>query len=110
MDTLQHNFSTESYHCKQPRKLKLGKMDPSCTVGFYLRTREEFEAWCEGIGAMVPPPQITGIRRDYPLFSVLEGRNETSMEGSGEDWVRLAQAEPSTSVEGETETEDFEFL
>jgi len=110
VDTLQHNFSTESYHCKQPRKLKLGKMDPSCTVGFYLRTREEFEAWCEGIGAMVTPPQITGIRRDYPLFSVLEGRNETSMEGSGEDWVRLAQAEPSTSVEGETETEDFEFL
>ena len=110
MDTLQHNFSTESYHCKQPRKLKLGKMDPSCTVGFYLRTREEFDAWCEGIGAMVSPPQIAGIRRDYPLFSVLEGRNEASMEGSGEDWVRLAQAEPSTSVEGETETEDFEFL
>jgi len=110
VDTLQHSFSTESYHCKQPRKLKLGKMDPSCAVGFYLRTREEFEAWCEGIGAMVTPPQIAGIRRDYPLFSVLEGRNETSMEGSGEDWVRLAQAEPSTSVEGETETEDFEFL
>jgi len=112
VDTLQHNFSTESYHCKQPRKLKLGKMDPSCAVAFYVRTREEFDAWCEGIGAMVTPPQISGIRRDYPLFSVLEGRNETLMEGSaGEDWVRLAsQGEPSTSVEGETEAEDFEFL
>jgi len=112
VDTLQHNFSTESYHCKQPRKLKLGKMDPSCTVGFYLRTRDDFDAWCEGIGAMVTPPQIAGIRRDYPLFSVLEGRDETSKDGSfGEDWVRLAsQSEPTTSVDGETEAEDFEFL
>jgi len=111
VDTLQHTFITESYHCKQPRKLKLGKMDPSCAVGFYLRTREEFDAWCEGIGAMVTPPQIAGIRRDYPLFSVLEGRNDTSQDGSGEDWVRLAgQAEPTTSVDGETEAEDFEFL
>lgn len=111
VDTLQHTFITESYHCKQPRKLKLGKMDPSCAVGFYLRTREEFDAWCEGIGAIVTPPQIAGIRRDYPLFSVLEGRNDTSQDGSGEDWVRLAgQAEPTTSVDGETEAEDFEFL
>jgi len=87
-------------------------MDPSCAVGFYLRTREDFDAWCEGIGAMVTPPQIAGIRRDYPLFSVLEGRNDTSMEGcAGEDWVRLAgQGEPSMSVEAETEAEDFEFL
>lgn len=110
VDTLQHNFPTDSYHCKQPRKLKLGKMDPSCAVGFYLRTREEFDAWCEGIGAIVTPPQIAGIRRDYPLFSVLEGKNETPMDGCGEEWVRLDQAEPTGSVEGETEAEDFEFL
>lgn len=85
-------------------------MDPSCAVGFYLRTREEFDAWCEGIGAIVTPPQIAGIRRDYPLFSVLEGKNETPMDGCGEEWVRLDQAEPTGSVEGETEAEDFEFL
>ena len=110
VDTLQHNFPTESYHCKQPRKLKLGKMDPSCAVGFYLRTREDFDTWCEGIGDMVTPPQIAGIRREYPLFSVLEGRNESAMDGQGEDWVKLAQSEPTSPPVGENEAEDFEFL
>ena len=78
-------------------------MDPSCAVGFYLRTREDFVTWCEGIGDMVTPPEIAGIRREYPLFSVLEGRNESAMDGQGEDWVKLAQSEPTSPPVGENE-------
>ena len=39
VDTLRATFPTDSYHCHQPRKLRLARMDPSCCVGFYLRTR-----------------------------------------------------------------------
>ena len=106
MDTLQHTFSTKSYHCKQPRKLKLGKMEAAPSASTFA------PEMILTPGAMVTPPQIAGIRRDYPLFSVLEGRDETSKDGSfGEDWVRLAsQSESTTSVDGDKKAEDFEFL
>lgn len=115
VDTLRHNFPTDSYHSRQPRKLKLSRMDPSCCVGFYLRTREDFESWCSSIDSIVTPYQIDGIRIEYPLFSVLEGRSDYSGE-PGSDWVRLAQqgvepsCEPGHLVQEEEEAEDFEFL
>jgi len=117
VDTLKHNFPTDSYHSRQPRKLKLSRMDPSCCVGFYLRTREDFESWCSSIDSIVTPYQNDGMRIEYPLFSVMEGRGDYSGE-PGSDWVRLAQqgVEPSCGQghqlqeEEEEEAEDFEFL
>ena len=37
VDSRLPNFPTDSYHSRQPRKLRLTRMDPSCCVGFYLR-------------------------------------------------------------------------
>jgi len=33
----------QTFHCMCPRKLSFTKMDPSCAIGFYCRTREELD-------------------------------------------------------------------
>ena len=35
-------FDIRSYHCNTPRKLSASKMDPSCTIGFFCREKEDF--------------------------------------------------------------------
>ena len=113
VDTTQPGFDTASYHCSSPRKLNLSRMDPSCCVGFYLRDRAEFEAWCDTISGLVTPPSISGVRPDYPMFVVSEGR---SLETRGlADWVSLgpeSSLSPSTSSSSHNnfETEEFVFL
>ena len=32
----------QSYHCRTPKKLLVSKMDPSCTLGFYCHSMEDF--------------------------------------------------------------------
>ena len=39
----------QTYHCLSPRKMSFSKMDPSCTLGFYCRTREDFDKFVKEI-------------------------------------------------------------
>lgn len=43
VDVNQENFPVHSFHCKSPRKMKLSKMDPSCCIGFYCQTKNDFD-------------------------------------------------------------------
>lgn len=36
-------FPLQSYHCRSPKKIHVSKMDPSCTLGFYCHTLEDFK-------------------------------------------------------------------
>lgn len=49
VDVNQENFSPLSFHCKSPRKLKLSKLDPSCCIGFYCQTRNDFDQFVESV-------------------------------------------------------------
>ncbi|OWF46093.1 Cysteine protease ATG4D [Mizuhopecten yessoensis] len=71
VDTRERNFPVQSYHCLSPRKVALSKMDPSCTVGFYCKTKKEFETFVTQSEAMVSPPKQ---KLSYPMFVFSEGR------------------------------------
>ncbi|XP_066063834.1 LOW QUALITY PROTEIN: cysteine protease ATG4D [Chamaea fasciata] len=71
VDTARENFPLQSFHCCFPRKMSFGKMDPSCTFGFYARGTELEQLWGDLARALAAPeaPQ----RRRYLVFSVAEG-------------------------------------
>ncbi|KAI8144537.1 hypothetical protein BJV82DRAFT_607635 [Fennellomyces sp. T-0311] len=41
--------SLGTYHCTIPRKIHISHLDPSMLLGFYCRTRDEFDAFCDHI-------------------------------------------------------------
>ncbi|XP_050190366.1 cysteine protease ATG4D-like [Myiozetetes cayanensis] len=68
VDTARENFPLQSFHCRFPRKMPFGKMDPSCTFGFYAAGR----SWrsCGDLFQVLAPPSAP---ERYPIFSLLEG-------------------------------------
>lgn len=38
---MDNNFPLESYHCSNTKKLLINRMDPSCTIAFYCKTRHD---------------------------------------------------------------------
>ncbi|XP_045158579.2 cysteine protease atg4da-like [Mercenaria mercenaria] len=71
VDILKRDFKIESFHCFSPRKVSLSKMDPSATVGFYCRTKEDFDRFVEHAEEMVTPKKGSGL---YPMFVFSEGK------------------------------------
>lgn len=68
IDPSKTDFPLDSYHCDFPRKLSIDRMDPSCAIGFYCRTRQEFNELADTIGEVIVPKHT-----DYPMFVVSEG-------------------------------------
>ncbi|XP_017337103.1 cysteine protease atg4da isoform X1 [Ictalurus punctatus] len=72
VDVSQPNFPLESFHCKTARKLPFHRMDPSCTLGFYAKSKRDFETLRSDVTMA-----LTSSTDTYPIF--------TFMEGSGQD-------------------------
>lgn len=71
VDTLQENFPLQSFHCRSPRKMPFGKMDPSCTIGFYAGAGAGLDALCRDLTRVLAPPAAP---QRYPIFTLAEGR------------------------------------
>lgn len=42
-------FDNSSFHCASPSKLAFSKLDPSIAIGFYCKSRDEFNEFCDFI-------------------------------------------------------------
>ncbi|RMB93786.1 hypothetical protein DUI87_29778 [Hirundo rustica rustica] len=70
VDTARENFPLQSFHCCFPRKMSFGKMDPSCTFGFYARGTELERLWGDLARVLAAP----SAPERYPIFTLAEGR------------------------------------
>ncbi|NXF76355.1 ATG4D protease, partial [Sclerurus mexicanus] len=59
VDMARENFPLQSFHCRFPRKMPFGKMDPSCTFGFYA-SGTELEELCRDLAQVRPPRRVGG--------------------------------------------------
>ncbi|PIK37663.1 hypothetical protein BSL78_25506 [Apostichopus japonicus] len=113
VDMKEKDFPIWTFHCMSPRKMAITKMDPSCTIGFYLKTREDFDKFCIEIQQVINPP---GSGKDYPMFIIREGRcrewnaqHETSTRN--ERYLRVRHVnEDGKLISPVTASEDFVLL
>ncbi|XP_060760424.1 cysteine protease atg4da-like isoform X3 [Neoarius graeffei] len=68
VDVRQSNFPLESFHCKTARKLPFNRMDPSCTLGFYVKSRRDFDMLRSDITMA-----LSSSTDMYPIFTFVEG-------------------------------------
>lgn len=57
VDVNLENFPLTSFHCRSARKMKISKMDPSCCIGFYLSSREEYDRFQSTVQPYLQPLQ-----------------------------------------------------
>lgn len=80
IDINDPQFSLESYHCNKPRKMPIHLIDPSCTVGFFFRTREDYDDFVEYIEERQQHSTSNGNNNSFqhqyhPIFMLHRGRN-----------------------------------
>ncbi|KAG8232565.1 hypothetical protein J437_LFUL008703 [Ladona fulva] len=49
VDVWEAGFPLQSFHCRSPRKMNLSRMDPSCCLGFYCKTYEDFNKFVKNV-------------------------------------------------------------
>lgn len=70
VDVSQRDFPTHSYHCVYAKKVPFNSLDRSCALGFYCRTREDFDKFKDTVKPFLLP---TDSYREHPIFDVYEG-------------------------------------
>ncbi|XP_045481735.1 cysteine protease ATG4D isoform X1 [Harmonia axyridis] len=79
VDVWAPEFPLSSFHCRSPRKLHIGKMDPSCCIGFYCSTKEEFFNLVDTVQSLiVPSGKSNSLGTEYPLFIFDKGFSRDS--------------------------------
>jgi len=49
VNVCEPDASTESYHCRNVRSMKLSMIDPSLTLGFLVKSQAEFDDLCSSL-------------------------------------------------------------
>eukprot|EP00697_Spironema_sp_BW2_P015264 gnl/Spiro4/6037_TR3096_c0_g1_i1.p1 gnl/Spiro4/6037_TR3096_c0_g1~~gnl/Spiro4/6037_TR3096_c0_g1_i1.p1 ORF type:complete len:424 (+),score=98.36 gnl/Spiro4/6037_TR3096_c0_g1_i1:97-1368(+) len=61
------DFSSVTYHCTTVRKMQISAIDPSLALGFYCRSRSDFEDFCVRCASMVDQ------NPKNPIINICEG-------------------------------------
>ncbi|XP_076121616.1 cysteine protease atg4da [Alosa pseudoharengus] len=106
----QEDFPLESFHCKAARKMAFSRMDPSCAVGFYARSQQDFETLCVLVSAA-----LNAEKDKYPMFTFVEGqRMEEGDDGQSEKSffsdVCIFSQRKASSASQSSSTDEFVLL
>lgn len=71
VDVTQLDFSLESFHCTSPKKMPFSRLDPSCTIGFYAKTKKDFELLCSAVSVA-----LSSSKEKYPIFTFVDGESQ----------------------------------
>ncbi|XP_077573986.1 cysteine protease ATG4C [Stigmatopora nigra] len=69
VDVSTTDFPLQSYHCPSPKKMPFTKMDPSCTIGFYSRSSQDYEKISKELSQVLQPSP----NDKYPAFTIVQG-------------------------------------
>lgn len=69
VDVSTSDFPLQSYHCPSPKKMPFSKMDPSCTIGFYSRSVQDYERIRQELSKVLKP----SAKEKYPAFTFMQG-------------------------------------
>uniref|UniRef100_A0A665UL08 Cysteine protease n=1 Tax=Echeneis naucrates TaxID=173247 RepID=A0A665UL08_ECHNA len=69
VDVSTSDFPLQSYHCPSPKKMPFSKMDPSCTIGFYSRSIQDYERISQELTKVLQPL----AKEKYPAFTFVQG-------------------------------------
>ncbi|XP_041913966.1 cysteine protease ATG4C [Alosa sapidissima] len=72
VDVSTSDFPLQSYHCPSPKKMPFNKMDPSCTIGFYSRTVEDYNRISAELAKVLKP----SAKEKYPAFTFVNGHGK----------------------------------
>ncbi|KAI1892109.1 hypothetical protein AGOR_G00150580 [Albula goreensis] len=72
VDVSTSDFPLETYHCPSPKKMPFSKMDPSCTIGFYSKSVQDFERIKEEVSKVLRP----SAKEKYPAFTFMKGHGQ----------------------------------
>ncbi|KAI8424990.1 hypothetical protein MSG28_006886 [Choristoneura fumiferana] len=109
VDVWQANFPLQSFHCHSPRKMPINKMDPSCCIGFYLATENDFETFVNVIKSFLVPQGVSS-NNEYPIFTIHHGSHSSVMNPpnirysiyeSEQNWVTPGIHDSDTDIESE---------
>ena len=102
VDFSQRDFPIHTFHCVSPRKMLFSKMDPSCTFGFYLRNKAEFDKFVGYVN------EILGVqpKGNYPMF-VFSNRRMEEVESDAMQGLDLENDFVVDPVSGETSSSKY---
>ncbi|XP_004068071.1 cysteine protease ATG4C [Oryzias latipes] len=69
VDVSNGDFPLQSFHCPSPKKIPFTRMDPSCTIGFYSRSLQDYDRIREELSKLLQP----STKEKYPAFTFVQG-------------------------------------
>ncbi|KAG8182587.1 hypothetical protein JTE90_021725 [Oedothorax gibbosus] len=73
IDVDRDDFNVKSFQSSSIRTMSFSEMDPSCAIGFYFRTKEDFLQFNEKFSEITAPMKKN---LDYPVFALAEGKRK----------------------------------